>query len=573
MALDKLRVMVAKAIGGKSMKAATQQNDPWGYLLKGNKVAKERGHDKFGASQKKMLQQLETQRDRDPVLFRAVNYFVQLGLGSGITWTCEDKKLAPIIKAIWRANRLDKAQTEMAIEFATSGNLFSRVPPLKQPAPDSKQVIPGIDTMPTCQIDKIATKDGEVWYYRRVWEELVYPEPTKGVQKSDTAITTTKESRFEDILADEVVHTKMMAGASELRGVSSLQPAAHWSQLYGRTVETVWMAAVARAMFFFHAELEEGGEDALEKFVDAIESQMVTRTDPAGFDYSTVPIGQVLATTGGVKFTALGGDVKGGAVDDEMRRVLLMAATAMGMPEFALSDGNYSNLASAESQSNPFYRLMQSFQDDIIDHITEVLKICLDRLGDAKLLPGVKLADGQDHPIDLVTVNGPDILSKDIVGLGAVLVNMVNADIVSRKRAAEMLGEDWNIIEEQIKAERKAGFTKPTTQPAQQPGGPPGGSMLPFPIDALRSMNLSNDPAKTEDGKPRHPEIYKKMRAIRTGMLDVLDQYRNSLLLAGDDTNEQQAAVAIFYSEMIAKFKELLTVSRETGKESVEDGK
>ncbi|MEW5875811.1 MAG: hypothetical protein AB1752_11610, partial [Candidatus Zixiibacteriota bacterium] len=311
-------------------------------------------------------------------------------------------------------------------------------------------------------IHRIATKDGRPEYYTRRWEDREYTEPNAERHEFQRVKDAKVKIYEQDILAAEMVHFSMNRGAQDLRGVSMFEAAIYWATLYHRVLDNVWAYSVARSMFGNHIKVP-GNYDQVLKLRNDIETNiLIDREDATGQVYKSTAAGQTLVTGKDVEISQMNPSMTAGSFDSEMRRLLLMAATALGLPEFTLSDGNYSNLASSESQNAPFFRLLQAHQQKIIRAHRRILRKAFDWMIDAGKMKGLKAPKGKSHVVDWIDILAPDVLAPNIATLAAALTSAVNAGWTSRQQAAQMVGLDWEDTKTQRLDEKANGLeTKP----------------------------------------------------------------------------------------------------------------
>lgn len=445
------------------------QDPPVRVSKKGTTKSESRGFDVWSKSDKRRSEAIETARRRDAIVSRGVQYYVMLSIGNGLSLAVSDagtgsdsgegKAALDFAETFWDANEFEDNQYVLATELTAQGDLYVYMP---KPKGGGNEFIPGMQFIPAGQIHRIATEDGRPIYYTRRWHDREYGEPVTERKQA----TRSKDERLklyeQDIMAEEMVHFAMNRGAQDLRGVSMFEAAIYWSTLYHRVLDTVWAYSVARSMFATHWKVP-GNQTTVEALKDKIESDiLVWREDATGQKYKSTAPGQSVVTGKEVEIVQLQASMTAGSLDSEMRRILLMAATALGLPEFTLSDGNYSNLASSESQNAPFFRLLQAHQQMIIRAHRRILRKAFDWMQAAGKMKGLKPPEGKRHVVDWIDILAPDVLSPNISALAASLTSAVNAGWMSRQQAAQMVGLDWEDTMKQRLDEKAKGLeTKP----------------------------------------------------------------------------------------------------------------
>lgn len=522
----------------KSVALEATANSQFGWQLIGLDDPETRGEDRSDFKYERLLKEIETSRRRDPIIFRAVDYFDKLALGTGITLSSENADILLAAEKFWEANDLDDAQHEMSTELVTTGNLFAWVPE------KFDGDIPTVQLIPSAQIDRIATQEGEPWYYRRKWLEYVYPKPKSGVMDGRSSLTPTQKTRQQDIPAEEMVHIAINRAAGELRGVSAAEPSIYWSALYGRGLETGYATAVARALVAYHGKIANTNPDELTKLRDLIEGQLVTRTDPRGQTYKAMATGQILWTGDNVELNSLGNDLRAGTADAEMRRILLMAATAFGLPEFSLSDGDSTNRATGQSQSDPFFRLMQSHQAVLLRALRRIYAKAFDRYQARGQFKSLAPPKGKSHIAEWLTLSAPEMLEPSVADLGPPAVQLVEAGLWSKEYANQRMGSDWDTMKAQITAEKEEGFA-PTPRTPNIP--PP----LPFSAEA------------------RHEETETPMQRKKRVTKEVVAQFVADVKGSKGDADKIAEAKAKATATLKSEFEDLIDMTRELGVQSV----
>jgi hypothetical protein len=315
-------------------------------------------------------------------------------------------------------------------------------------------------------------------------------------------------------------------------------------------LDTVWAYAVARSMFATHIKVANANPDQVEKTKNKIESGiLIDREDPTGQTYKTIGVGQVLVTGDGIEIEQLTQSMAAGTIDNEIRRILLMAAVALGLPEFALSDGNYSNLASSTSQNAPFFRTIQSHQQHIVRAIRRILRKALDWyvVAGKSGLKSIKPPDDGSHIVDWIEIIAPNVLEPEISAIGAIVIQLVTAGVWSKQYANQFLGTDWDQMMDQMGAEKKAGFGPQQPMFAGigfQPGNGENGSSR-FGLLSLEGRD------ETQNIKNR----------IKGKGAKAIEEFGKKLLSANGD----RGAALTAYVDVVAKLKAELQSAVEKG--------
>lgn len=437
-------------------------------MTTGLNESERRGQDQYAeGNRQKMAATIETLRERNPLIYRMVDYFTRLALKEGMSVGSEEPSIDAIAKRIWSANRMDENQQRWLTETFQSGMFVGRVV-----ADETRPAIPAWVIYPTSQVKHIAMRNGMPWYYTIEWREGQYNEPrAEGVHEGRSLQYTGERWFSEDVPAEQIVQVSMAVGAKDVRGISPLQVMIKWAMLYGRSLESQHLLTIARSMLALHIKLN--GNDASDPQViatrDYIESLLVDRQDLDGFSYKTMPTGQILVTGGDVEMngvSVMGNGARADSSEHESRRLLLMAAVGPGAPEVFLGDGNFANLASADAQSNPFFQIISGWQQAAKLEVKGMMRISFDSLVRTGAFPRSEQLlrkHNVEHLADLVHVNAPDIMAPSVETLGPVAAQLVNNQTWSRQYANKKMGTDisWEDMLKQIEEEKKAGLSAP----------------------------------------------------------------------------------------------------------------
>lgn len=529
---------------------------PW--LPRGLNDPLRRGEDVYEESNRaSFTRYLETLRERDPLLFRGCNYFDNFAVSKGFTYSSDVPMVQKLTKRLWNDNDMDDMQHRLAVELFGSGMLVIRIP--KMPAGDKR--VPSVELIPSSQITHIATKDGRVAYFRRRWHDLEYPEPRQGPQLGVAAITPKRRVMTEDVPAGEVVHITINSGAKDLRGVSPLGVALKWSTLFSRDLEAIHMLSLARSYLGYVMTVPgtDVSDEEMKTLRNYIQQQLVQRTDMNGMSYHTIPTGQVLVVPEGVKMEGVNllGSYTGGSNNNEVREHKLMAAVAMGLPEFMLSDGNYSNLASSVSQNNPLFRLIDAFQRSLLRAIREIVRLSFDRymdMGYFAQMPEQMVKRDVDHVSELVDITAPDIITPDITALATPLATLVDRNMVSRETTAGMLGLDWKKERQRILDEKAMGLPLMPSAPGQPA---PGTTAQPPTLFSAGAQPV----VRTPDGVALNERAAQLIREARV-------LYTEKAKASGGDPDALLAAASEFRQAVRDVMQQLLAKAREIGQQS-----
>lgn len=542
--------------GSKSAELAAEQTErnPYPWLIQGLQSPRTRGVDERNTVADLNAKQIDAERHRDPVIFRAVDYYDKLPLGTGITLESENDTVLMAAQRFWRANNFDQVQHMIAIELAQTATIVGWLP--KDVRPDGVETleyVPSFELIPTGQVDRIATKNGKLWYFRREWEDREYPEPEPEAKRRASSLIGAPVIMSQDLLAEDVVYMAINRGAQELRGASMLTPALYWTKLYSRTLKMIYVHSIAKAWLALHIKVSgmNEGDPNLEALKEKVEGTLLNQLDPSGEEYKALGSGQALITGQNAEVNVLASKVGADSQDDEKRRLLLQAAVSTGLPEVFLSDGDYANLASSMTQSNPFFRLMLSHQKSLLDFFRLVFEKAFDRYRAAGWFEDVALPPGKTHIVDLLKISAPEILTPDVAVLGPITTQLVDSEMISRRTAANMLGLNWEEEKTQIEAERLEGF---------KPKAPP---VMGLPFSAL-GLATNGESETREETETVAEKMARKSAAATKEFAKAMEKL--------GATKDRQAALAAF-TKYRKKARAILTEALEAGRKvGVVDG-
>ncbi len=190
----------------------------------------------------------------------------------------------------------------------------------------------------------------------------------------------------------------------------------------------------------------------------------------------------------------LASNVGASEVSEDGRQLKLMIAAGLEIPEFMLSDGSMSNLATATAQSFPPLLKFQDFQDTLQTAQVTIIKRVIQNAVDAGLLSeeveevdadGDVILDDEGAPrmvksVDAFDANYPKITQEDIVKLTQALQIQLAAGLVDEETAMTDLGHDPAVIKKRLAQQAAEQAMEPQPEVDQfgnpiDPNAPVGG--------------------------------------------------------------------------------------------------
>lgn len=405
---------------------------------------------------------------KNPLIQRGVNVSTDYVFGRGITITAKDEDINTVIQEF-----LDDTKNQVEItshqallqkerELQLDGNLF-----LVFFIHDLTGRV-RIRSIPFAEIAEISCNPDdakEPWYYKRVWTDYTSNDGQTEITEHTAYYRdwqyTDNVAAPKDGFAKGVVFHIKMGGFSDWRfGVSEVYAALDWARAYRMFLEN-WatlMAAYARFAMMINTKGGAAGvQSARTKLQTAINGSSVLDSNPPPNTASTFISDKDLVALDVVK--TAGATTKA----EEGRRLLLMVAAAMGLPETFFGDVSVGTLATAESLDRPtelkFANRQEFWQSNLLRIIWFVIKhaVAAPRgalRGAMKIITNDYGEDELEIPDDVekeITANFPEILGISIKDHVAAIISGVTLDGKSRvlldqrmvtKMILEALGDD-----------------------------------------------------------------------------------------------------------------------------------
>lgn len=410
-----------------------------------------------------VLTQTHAAYSRNPLAQRAVKYIQAFTVGEGFNLVCKNTQVRDALEAFIDDpdNRLRDYERTVIRDLCVDGELLIRL------YEDGERLI-AVPLRPwECQW--IVTQRGffrrPVSYrFQRYVTEGDYP---GGGQRTET----------EDIPAEQIMHVAINRHGYELRGRPELYAVLPWLKAYKEWLENRARQNHWRGSLLWFVQVAGGAGNLL----SAVASRWRKGFSP----------GSVAVESDKVNVQPLNNTIAAGDAAEDGRQIKLMSAVGFGLPEYMLSDGSNSNLASATSQEMPALTTFQDFQYVLVECLwTPLFRRVVQRLLDMGLLPpqvAEQDADGDDvtdddgkprmmDTLDAFTVEYAPLQNTDIINIANAMQIALNNGLVSRETASRELGFDPAIEDKRIERERAKAMSDMMSGQAPMPPGmtPPG---------------------------------------------------------------------------------------------------
>lgn len=464
---------------------------------------------------------------KNPLIQRGVNVQRDYVFGQGINVKADSADVNEVVQRFWedQKNQVEltshQALTYKEVDLAIEGNIFfvlfanlatGRVRVRSIPVDEVIEIV--------CNPEDAK----EPWLYRRQWTQEGVDLVTGTPQvESRTAyypdwrwMPTEKPDKIggTSVIWGQPVYHVRVGGLSDMRfGIPEVYAAIDWARAYKSFLED-W-ATIVRAYSRFAFQLTvKGGKSGIAAAKMKMASTLSTdsmETNPPPAAASTF-IGSENATLQPVRTSGANTSA------EDARRLLLMVAATMGLPETFFGDASVGSLATAQSLDRPTelkFLSRQTLWADVLTAICDFVVAVAVRSGKLAGIvededdgtPRVTLAeidpDSGDPVSAGVKISFPPILEHDVAASVAAISQAANLNILDDRTIARMLlqalGEpdvegvlevlftDDELVSK-VRAERKALEPTPVFPPPQQG--------LPVPPDEQQDETEETEPEK-----------------------------------------------------------------------------
>lgn len=409
--------------------------------------------------------------ERNPIAQSGIEYLVAYILGKGLTYTTEHEDIKRALDSFWQKNQMDTLHYELIrTRFVDGENFIWFLLPEGQQKLQLGQ-IPVILPIDSSEISYIARKPDnalEPWYYHREYKIQKYPDI------SQNAIQTLPPTEIvnENIPAEQMIHFKRSGLTNLSRGRGLLNTALEYFDEYKHWLKIRIVLNRVKSIFAWLVKLATRNQTEIDNWQRKFDN--FAKYDKDGNLLDTIPIGQPIIYGEGMEIKAESPQINASGSLEDGRQIKLMLAVALGLPEFALSDGQNANLATTQSQQSPLVKRMELEQEQVRlffrKIFDKVLQLMIDS-GDLNETYEIeqRKPDGtteiiEKTPQECYDLIFPEIAVDDIAGLATPLKTLVDAEILSRETAVTLLGYDPAQEQERIKKEKKLGFKSASSQ-------------------------------------------------------------------------------------------------------------
>lgn len=375
--------------------------------------------------------------ERNPLAKQGVGLIRRFVVGQGLSISYRNSQVRGIIenwrqqyRHLWR-----RWEKQLFDQLLIDGELFLRIfgNRLNGAEFSSVRVVP----LKPWLVEAIETEPED---YTSVMAYHVYPQ--KGSGKPGDPLVTTGSS--EEIAASEIIHAAINSLAYDMRGRSELGCILPWVRAYKEWLEGRARINRYKGLLYHH------------KLIGGTPSDMQTVRNRYK---KPIEPGSILVTTDKEDIVELGGKVGADDVGEDGRAIKLMSIVGLGLPEYMLSDGQNSNLATTRSQQLPALRSFEDYQDIYIEQVWQPIYLAILKaaLGEDATLPEED-EDGNETGEELLledtfSLQAPDIAEEDPKNLAEALQIAVMNGWVSNTTASIRLGFDYQKEQELIKRE------------------------------------------------------------------------------------------------------------------------
>ena len=391
---------------------------------------------------------------KNPLIKRGVKVQSHYVFGQGVTISSKDEEVQQVLSALFsdRANQAEitrhQSRMQKEIELQIEGNLFF----VLFTSPLTVRV--RVRTLPFNEVEEVLYDPedrGTPHYYLRKWREkkeeriALYPAVGHLPTNQPESMKLEKEGRTGKsipIFWDAPVYHVKVGGFSNMDfGVPEVYAAIDWARAYKEFLED-WATLTRAYSRFAHKLSVPGGS----RGITAAKAKLqTTLASAAGGGAETNPppvVGSTFIGGKGVDLTPL--RIGGANVSSEDgRRLLLMVAAGVGLPESFFGDVSVGTLATAKSLDRPTELMMTSRQElwsQIFQDLTSHAVASAIRAG--KLRGEVVVVDEEisqvlydGQPLE-VTVEFPPILEHDVGDRMDAIVKAATLD--GKQRAGTM---------------------------------------------------------------------------------------------------------------------------------------
>jgi len=503
---QELRESITEEVKTSVMKELKEEMDPydgWGIpfrLLSKNKDSQSR-------KRTEKLQKAFQQWEDEPEAASGLEYMVAYILGEGVQFNSPVPIIDQRLNQFWKKNNLELKQFAVVRTGLLDGELILYFEPLKQMGQ-----IPIFASFDASEITYIAINpddQNKVDYYHRHWEKLIYP-----AESVNTAWAATSSIFVdENIPGDRILHFKFGELLNLERGRGILSRSHYWIDEFKEFVRIRKALHKSKSSLVLDVEVDTSDENILR--AEQQKFNNFAKYDETGNLLNTMPVGQPIVHNKQEVIKFMNPDIGSTGAFEDGRLLNKKIALSLMMPEFMLSDGYTSNLATALAQQSPTVKAMvlrQKYVKLMFKAIFDKILTELMNIKDLKESYEIETSEGKvtKDTLELYTISLPEIAVDDLATLATAIAQLVKAEVISREYGCEVLGQAWATEKERIKNEKAEGFVSAPDFPAF------GKSPLP--------VNLGEEMSKDELEK-----IRRLSTECRQELIESFRQYQKDL--------------------------------------------
>ena len=373
--------------------------------------------------------------ERDPIAKGGVKLIRSFALGTGMVLSFKSRLCELAVRELIEDEKLkfQAFEKELFDQLLIDGEIFVRFFVSGEVGKAGSKVT--IRTVKPWQVEYIQTRPGDrndvLFYHIREETGTGVPgDPGDALGGNLIAVP-----------ANEIVHVCINKLAYETRGRSELFVILPWLRAYREWLEN--RARINRYKgIIYHLQLKNASPE-------------VVRSKQAQFKRPVRP-GSIYVSSDFETLDSVGQNIEAGAVAEDGRQIRLQNAGGLSLPEYMLSDGQNSNLASANAQQLPALKSFEDYQDIYIQMVwIPIFRKTIERkYGDLNALDDEIDVDGDfvrdiDNSIkqvrlrDGVIVGYPNIKEKKPRDLAEALSTAAAQGWVSDETASHEMGYDY----------------------------------------------------------------------------------------------------------------------------------
>lgn len=400
---------------------------------------------------------------KNPLVNRAVLVQALYVWGQGVNVKYKNPVLNKTLQAFWddTKNRAEltshQAQIYKEYDLRVESNIFFVF--FTRPSDGRVRV----RSLPFDEVTEIISDPEDAktpWYYMRSWTEQGIDTLGRRVQKARKVlypdwqykpkVKPAKISGLEIKWDTPVYHVRTGGMSAWKFGVSEIYQAIDWARAYKEFLEDV--AGLMRAYSrFAWKRVTKGGK----KGIAAEKAKMATTLANSGTSTETNPA----PVTGAMAFMSEGTDlqpmqVRGASISPEDgRRLLLMVAAAVGLPETYFGDVSVGTFATAKTMDRPTELAMkerQTLWTDVLKAIFDyVMRQALKYNSDVKALGSIETVD-DDRVVEEQIIWKQGVNTMLDIDFPPVLEKDVQAAVQAVVTALTLNGQELKLLDEQL---------------------------------------------------------------------------------------------------------------------------